>query len=194
MPFSGETVALSGIYNVVHAKHPKQNAKRAFLTGTKFPNCDHCGRCEYVLLKAAPGLHEDPDLQPQGRKRQKAVVLCIGADEGLMSARRLILEKAGHRVFQASSSSAAARHCAEHAIEVAVIGQAVPAPEKQRAFDLIREKCPQAKILELHDRATRPFLKSADRRLAVSEWPGELPDVVSELVASRARKIRSGAG
>jgi DNA-binding NtrC family response regulator len=117
-----------------------------------------------------------------------ALVLCIGADDALMATRRLLLEKAGHRVLLATSSRQVSRHCAEYSIQVAVIGHAVPAFEKRLAFDLLQKNCPKAKVLELHERGYGPHLKEAHRHLVVGNLPSDLPDAVSELASPQSGK------
>jgi DNA-binding NtrC family response regulator len=111
-----------------------------------------------------------------------ALVLSIGSDKTLMETRKMILERAGHSVVSAIDLREAEMACTESRFQVAVIGQNVIPAEKQRAFDLIREKCPTAKILCLYNSATSPVLRGADDWLEVpAKVPGELAERVTKL-------------
>jgi CheY-like chemotaxis protein len=69
---SGQVVAISGIYRVIHPAHREHDREQTFTAGNIFPNCPSCSACEYVLLKAAPAAHEDPDLGPKKAKGETA--------------------------------------------------------------------------------------------------------------------------
>jgi hypothetical protein len=112
-----------------------------------------------------------------------ALVLCTGVDPVLMHTRQLILEKAGHTVIGALDERSLEKACATHKFDVAVIGQTVSAQAKQRILQVIREKCPTAKILELHREYEGRVLKEADAGLPV---PIDVPQKLAEVVASLA--------
>jgi CheY-like chemotaxis protein len=125
-----------------------------------------------------------------------ALVLCIGAQPALMQTRRLILEGAGHGVVSATSIPDVQQACSENDFDVAVIGQGVPAKEKLRILDLVRNACPATKVLELHTIPSGRTLANADDWLLVpSEVPSDLAERVSALGERKTspRKKRSAA-
>jgi len=114
-----------------------------------------------------------------------AVVMCVSTDDTLSQTRRMILEGAGHNVLSVRNIPEAQRACAEHAVEVVVIGQGVPRPERVRVFDLVREQCPAAKVLELYRPSDGKALQGADDWLEVPlSVPPVLADKVTELAKS----------
>ena len=121
-----------------------------------------------------------------------AHVLCTGADRTLLHTRKLILEHAGHTVFSASSEPEVREACARYNIDLAVIGQSVSAPQKQRIFALVREVCPSAKVLELLSPYGTKALQDADDWLeAPMEVPHEFVEKVERL-AGGSRKRKTG--
>ena len=121
-----------------------------------------------------------------------AVVLCLGTDDALLATRRMILERAGHRVLQAKSLPEVVIHCTEQLVDVVVLGQGVPSQEKLRANDFIRAECPHSKILELHTLGARRALRDADASLPVPvDVPSELSQTVEELAKKRRRPART---
>jgi len=66
--------------------------------------------------------------------------------------------------------------CQEHQFEVAVIGQGVPKNEKHRVLRLVKQHCPEAKVLELvADGAGRVLSGPNDfqmRRMSQCRLPG----------------------
>jgi hypothetical protein len=77
----------------------------------------------------------------------------IGTDAVLAQTRKLILEMEGHSVISVTDEKSLASSCELYAFDVAVLGQALSANIKRRAADLIRQHCPNVKLLELHFRA-----------------------------------------
>lgn len=111
-----------------------------------------------------------------------AMVLCIGWDQSLLDTRTLILKSAGHEVHQARTQKEVASLCEARQFDVAVIGQPVSPRMKQIAVSLIREQCPDVKVLELYHPHEGKALSDADAWLPVSaEVPGELAERVNEL-------------
>jgi len=111
-----------------------------------------------------------------------ARVLSVGADKPLMATRKMILEGAGHTVVTATNVHEVEAACASVPFQVAVIGQNVIPAEKQRAFDLIRERCPTAKILCLYNTLSGRVLPDADDWLEVpANSAGELAEHVDKL-------------
>jgi CheY-like chemotaxis protein len=114
-----------------------------------------------------------------------ALVLCTGVDPVLMKTRQLILENAGHTVVPASNEREIKAVCGEQKFGVAVIGQNISPKAKLRVLDLVREHCPEAKILEL----TLPYgskaLEDADAWLEMPSDPQELVTAVNSLAADK---------
>jgi hypothetical protein len=111
------------------------------------------------------------------------VVLCTGVEEGLLTTRKLMLEKAGHFVILAMSQSAIIEACQRYAFHVAVVGQE-DTPEKKRCvFALIRRHCPSTKILEVYPMEVGRSLKDADDWMALPKRePSELIERVASLL------------
>ena len=101
-----------------------------------------------------------------------ARVLCTGIDEALLQTRRMLLEQEGHVVASARSEDQVRAACAEHPVDVAVIGQTVSPPQKRRILSLVRQFCPSAKVLELYQPHLGKTLDAADDWLEV---PADLP-------------------
>lgn len=114
-----------------------------------------------------------------------ALVLCTGADSVLLETRRLILRQAGHTVIPATSKEAVILACKDHAFDVAVIGQSVSPESKRLIASLVRENCPSAKILELHQAHHGRTLADADSWLEV---PADVPHELAERVTEMAIK------
>jgi DNA-binding response OmpR family regulator len=115
-----------------------------------------------------------------------AVVLSFSSDDLLAKTRQLILEQGGHRVFTVFDVKAAERACSEEAIDVAVIGQAIPRHERLRIRDLVRSKCQGAMILELYLPSENAALSDADDCLQVpTEAATELLDRIGALLDRR---------
>ena len=111
-----------------------------------------------------------------------AVVMCVSTNDTLSQTRQMILESAGHRVLVVRTVSEAKKACAGNKVEVAVIGQGVPRPERVRVYELLRQECPTAKILELFLPSDGKVLKDADAWLEVPvTTPPQLAERVTEL-------------
>ncbi len=111
-----------------------------------------------------------------------ALVLCTGTDDGLMQTRKLILERAGHQVVPATDLKTVERACEQTDFDVVVLGQTVSSWEKRRITELARQRCRDAKILELH----RPGYASK-HVLDADDWlevPAEIPDDLAKRVAA----------
>jgi len=120
-----------------------------------------------------------------------ALVLCTGVNPVLMKTRQLILENAGHTVVPASDEREIKALCGRHKFDVAVIGQSISPKAKVRVLDVVREHCPEARVLEL----TRPYasksLEDADAWLEMPSEPDELVQVVNSLAPESPRRKRS---
>src|SRR4051812_18923989 len=105
-----------------------------------------------------------------------ALVLCTGVNPVLMKTRQLILENAGHTVVPAADELEIKAVCGKHTFDVAVIGQAIPRMAKVRVLDLVREHCPEARILELTLPYASKALEDADAWLEMPSDPEELAE------------------
>jgi len=114
-----------------------------------------------------------------------ALVLCTGVDPVLMKTRQLILENAGHTVVPASDEREIKAVCGRQKFDVAVIGQNIPAKVKTHVLDLVREHCPEAKILELTLPYASKALQDADAWLEMPSDPQELVKTVNSLAAHK---------
>jgi CheY-like chemotaxis protein len=123
-----------------------------------------------------------------------AVVLCSGSDKSLLETRRLILERAGHTVVTVSDEPSLLEACKKHSFDVAIVGQSVPTKLKPRLATLIRQHCPNAKILELFPPHTGKQLEDADSWLIVpADVPRDLVERVNELASKGKRGERKEA-
>jgi CheY-like chemotaxis protein len=105
-----------------------------------------------------------------------------------MESRRLILQHAGHTVITARDERELTSACAKHEFDVAVIGQATSPKVKKALVQLLREKCPATRILELYPLYQGKTLEDADAWLeAPINVPHELAERVTEL-ATRPKK------
>jgi hypothetical protein len=60
---AGQQVPKTGIYKAIHLPHRDADQENTWLTGQFFPYCPQCDDLvEYMLIYAAPGPDEDPDL------------------------------------------------------------------------------------------------------------------------------------
>lgn len=114
-----------------------------------------------------------------------ANILCIGIDETAMTKRGLMLQRAGHTVSQARDLRQVVAACSGIQFDVVIVGQSLPAKEKLRVYEVIRQSSPRAKVLELH-LGSEPEIKGPDADLRVSDdVPEGLVDVVNRLSAKR---------
>jgi len=123
-----------------------------------------------------------------------ALVLCTGDDRTLLKTRRLILERDGHKVITATNQQEVTDACKHHKFAVAVIGQRLPLQSKQQIFDVIRQNCKAAKILELYSPFSGKTCEQADSWLAVpADVPQELAERVSALAGSKSSPQKAKA-
>lgn len=117
-----------------------------------------------------------------------ALVLCTGADKALLLTRRYILEAAGHTVVTVTDEPSLLAVCKKHSFDVAVIGQSTGSVMKHRIASLVREHCPDIKILELYVPHLGRELTNADSWLATpTDVPRDLADRVNELASGNGR-------
>jgi CheY-like chemotaxis protein len=107
----------------------------------------------------------------------------------VLETRRLLLEKGGHKVITVTDEPSLLDACKSHSFDVAVVGQTVPPKIKPRVAMLIRQHCPDVKILELFPPYTGKLLKEADAWLVVpTDVPHDLVERVNELANKRVRQ------
>jgi hypothetical protein len=117
-----------------------------------------------------------------------ALVLCTGADKALLQTRKFILESAGHTVMTITDEKSLLAACETHTFDVAVIGQSTGPRMKHRIAALVREHCPEAKVLELYQPHLGRELADADAWLATpADVPRDLADRVNELANGNGR-------
>lgn len=118
-----------------------------------------------------------------------ANVLCIGANDAAMQTRQMLLEGAGHSVTTVKDLRQIIAACEGQPFSVAVLGQNLPTKEKLRISDVVREHCPDARILELQASPTSP-IPDADAHLRVTgdAFAQELIDCVNHLAARRKKR------
>ena len=114
-----------------------------------------------------------------------ALVLCTGVDPVLLETRKLILERAGHKVITAADDSSVVTACRQNIFDVAVIGQAVSPKTKRQIMTLIRTHCASAKVLELYRFSMGKTLENADSWLEV---PADVPQDLADRVTALAHK------
>ena len=123
-----------------------------------------------------------------------AKVLCTGWDTNLLATRALILQTAGHEVRQARTQTEVVSACAEHQFDVVVIGQTVTTRMKRLIVSVVKQHCPDVKILELYQPHLGKAVEDADSWLEVpAEIPSDLAERVGELAtAERNSKDSNG--
>jgi CheY-like chemotaxis protein len=116
-----------------------------------------------------------------------ALVLCTGANLEVMQARQEFLQRAGHRVVTAMNEKELSDACNKYQFDVVVIGHTLSKPMKQRVVDLIRQHCPDVKVLELYPITIGRAIEDADSWIESAadapqkDVPGEIAERVAEL-------------
>src|SRR4051812_49731497 len=80
-------------------------------------------------------------------KSPMAVVLCVGTEDVLLTTRRMILERAGHKVLQAKTMAEIHAVLAKDKVDVAVIGQGLTPVERVQMSDVVRRGFPAGQLL-----------------------------------------------
>jgi CheY-like chemotaxis protein len=119
-----------------------------------------------------------------------ALVLCTGVNPVLMKTRQLILENAGHIVLSATDEREIKAVSGKQKFDVAIIGQSISSIAKVRVLDVVREHCPQARILELTREYASQALADADAWLQMPFEPEELVNAVNSLTSMPPKKIQ----
>ncbi|HZI58257.1 MAG TPA: hypothetical protein VFF39_15860 [Verrucomicrobiae bacterium] len=111
-----------------------------------------------------------------------ALILFTGNDPEAMRARQRLLETNGHRVLTALNKTELSAACTEYKFDVVVIGQSLAPQMKQYVVDLVRDYCPNVKVLELYSQTSQYVIKDADSWIGVkADVPKELVDRIAEL-------------
>jgi DNA-binding response OmpR family regulator len=113
-----------------------------------------------------------------------ANILCIGLDDSSLAAKRTSLERGGHSISQAKDVLQVIAACSGIRFDAIIIGQNLPAKEKLRVCELVREHTYGAKVIELHTNP-EPDLEAADAYLRVGGKSEALVDVVNSVLARR---------
>jgi CheY-like chemotaxis protein len=108
-------------------------------------------------------------------------VIHVGTNEAVLSTRKTILEKAGHTVHLARDLHELIAACEKASFDVGIVGQSLPATEKQRVSGILRQYCSGIKILEFHNGVV-PEVETADAHLRVGDsTPADLVNTVHAL-------------
>src|SRR5438270_9604842 len=87
-------------------------------------------------------------------------VLVASRDPRLADVRRRVLEKAGFRVFAATSVEQLQKACQENKIALVLVGYSVPPSDKRRFFMEARKHC-KTPVLELFETGTPELVEEA---------------------------------
>ncbi len=113
------------------------------------------------------------------RQKPKPVILVVSRDPELADVRKIALEKAGFKVVPATNLQAVVTACAEHTIDIAMIGYSLPPAEKRRVENAIKEAC-KIPILELHQEDGPELLQPMYSHH--SRTPDDFVDAVKEVL------------
>jgi DNA-binding response OmpR family regulator len=117
-----------------------------------------------------------------------ANVIHVGTNEAILATRKTILEKAGHTVTLARDLREIISACDTGSFDIGIIGQTLPAMEKLRVSDILRNHCSGIRILEFHD-AIKPDVETADANLRVADTtPATFLDTITDLARVRRKK------
>ncbi|HEU5414036.1 MAG TPA: hypothetical protein VFW31_09775 [Candidatus Angelobacter sp.] len=123
-------------------------------------------------------------------------ILYVGEDAGLVATRKLLLERAGNKVFSATNELEVIAAC-DRQIDVAILGEVPSLVVKKGLANLIRSRCPAVKVLELYASYQGKSLDDADAFLQTPVEPQILADCAGSLArqatVQRAQKIRGEA-
>jgi hypothetical protein len=101
----------------------------------------------------------------------------------------------GHEVFVAADENALIAICQQHSFDIAVIGQTASPNTKLRISTLIKQHCPDVKILELYPSYAGKTLDDADSWLVVpAEEATELAERVNKLYVPFTAPVASSCG
>jgi CheY-like chemotaxis protein len=127
-------------------------------------------------------------IQPLSKAGFMALVLCTGVDKSLLKTRKLILEAAGHTVVTVTDELSLLAACEKHSFDVAVVGQSTGQKMKRRIAALVREHCPDVKVLELYEPHMGQVVDDADSWLATPvDVPKDFADRVDELATGKGK-------
>ena len=113
-----------------------------------------------------------------------AVVLCTGVDPLLLETRKLILERAGHIVIEATNAREATAVCSKQHVDIVLLCQTLLPEGKREMVLAVRQYCPASKILELYQSHHGKVLHDADEWMEV---PPAVPQDLAKCVANLHR-------
>jgi len=125
-----------------------------------------------------------------GWEAQMAKVLCTGWDQSLLDTRTFILQSAGHEVRQARTQNEVLSACEKHQFDIVVIGQTVSFRMKRLIVALVKQHCPDVKILELYQPHVSKAVDDDDSWL---EIPADIPSDLAEEVSRLAAQVPGSA-
>jgi len=117
-----------------------------------------------------------------------ARILHVGTNDAVMATRRAILERAKHEVTLAHNVREVVTGCMVNSFDVVILGQSLPAKEKQRVLHTVLEHCNPVRFLEYHN-GIAPDMPNAHAHLHVaSSTPQSLLQSVEHLAADLKRE------
>jgi DNA-binding NtrC family response regulator len=117
-----------------------------------------------------------------------AVVLCTGVDSLLLETRKLILQRAGHTIFEARNPRDARAICKQQSIDIVILCQTLQPEGKKAMVQAVRQHCPAAKILELYHSHHGKALNNCDEWMEVPPGvPQDLARCVGQLAKHEPR-------
>jgi DNA-binding response OmpR family regulator len=123
-----------------------------------------------------------------------ALILCAGLDPALMQTRRMILQRAGHKVIGAGDEREFVAACQSHTFHVILLSQTLPSVLKLRLSAIARMLRPEAKILELYASHLGRAIRGADDWLEVPlDSPGDLVSRIELLLSRHDRAAGAGS-
>ena len=120
-----------------------------------------------------------------GHRSPHKAVLVASRDPHLADVRRHVLEKAGFRVFAATSVEEVEKACREKKIALVLVGYSVPPSDKRRFFTEIRKHC-KTPVLELFVAGTPELVEECRIFTHHSQKPDDFLKTVLAIVADES--------
>ncbi len=119
-------------------------------------------------------------------------ILSFGYTLGLLKVREGLLNRAGFDVDTAFSFQEAGSLVSRHEYDLAIVGHAVDAGERNRLAELIRQRCPNAAIIFLY-RGSIHEAQLADGLLSVAAGEEQVVAAACDVIARRRQKQQPAA-
>jgi hypothetical protein len=107
-----------------------------------------------------------------------ANILNIGVRREHVEIRALALIQAGHKVHNALSITELNQHIREEVPDMVVIGHNIPAIEKRRAFEWVKENCKGCRVVEIY--SLLPELMTADAHVCWNQGTDAVVKAVNQ--------------